>query len=165
MFFHGEPTCWLSFYWYPDWRYNQHLDKYTLWKCWVILGRTWLNIPSRLSNKKGKENSVISYLATTQSSCTAWKVSLFGVIPVRLFPHYYVSFRVQSKCGKIRTRITPNTDIFHELCNCLWIRILQWHFSTYSRSPSNKIFLRILSIFNRGYIIPILSSFLLSLFE
>ena len=26
---------------------------------------------------------------------------------------YRVSFRVQSKCGKMRTRITPNTDNFH----------------------------------------------------
>ena len=26
---------------------------------------------------------------------------------------YAVSLRVQSECGKIRTRKTPNTDIFH----------------------------------------------------
>ena len=26
---------------------------------------------------------------------------------------YSVSLRIQSKCGKIRTRITPNTDTFH----------------------------------------------------
>ena len=26
---------------------------------------------------------------------------------------YSVSFRIQSECGKMRTRMTPNTDIFH----------------------------------------------------
>ena len=26
---------------------------------------------------------------------------------------YGVSLRIQSECGKIRTRITPNTDTFH----------------------------------------------------
>ena len=34
---------------------------------------------------------------------TAWKVSIFAVILAR----------IQSECGKIRTRITPNTDTFH----------------------------------------------------
>ena len=28
---------------------------------------------------------------------------------------YGVSLRIQSKCGKIRTRKTPNTNIFHEV--------------------------------------------------
>ena len=28
---------------------------------------------------------------------------------------YFVSFRIQSKCGKIRTRKTPNTDFFHAM--------------------------------------------------
>ena len=36
-------------------------------------------------------------------SITAWKVSAFGVILIR----------AQSECGKIRTRITPNTDTFY----------------------------------------------------
>ena len=29
---------------------------------------------------------------------------------------YSVSLRIQSKCRKIRTRITPNTDTFHAVC-------------------------------------------------
>ena len=33
----------------------------------------------------------------------------FGLITER----YGVSLRIQSECGKIRTRKTPNTDIFH----------------------------------------------------
>ena len=37
------------------------------------------------------------------------------VIPVRIFPHsdwIWVSLRIQSKCGKMRTRITLNMDTF-----------------------------------------------------
>ena len=48
---------------------------------------------------------------------TAWKVSVFGVILVRIFKHSEwiprVSLRIQSECGKIWTRITPNTDTFY----------------------------------------------------
>ena len=44
---------------------------------------------------------------------TAKKVSVFGVILVRIFPHSdSASLHIQSKCGKIRTRITPNADTF-----------------------------------------------------
>ena len=51
----------------------------------------------------------------------AWNVSVIGVILVRIFSHsdwirrdtpYSVSFRIQSECRKIRTRITPNMDTF-----------------------------------------------------
>ena len=31
-----------------------------------------------------------------------------------------VSLRIQSECGKIQTRITPNTDTFHTTCYC-WL--------------------------------------------
>ena len=51
---------------------------------------------------------------------SAWKVSAFGVSLVRIFSafglnteKYGVSLRIQSECGKIRTRKTPNTDTFH----------------------------------------------------
>ena len=44
--------------------------------------------------------------------CTAWKVSVFGVILVRIFVHSHW-FRIQSECGKRQTKITPNTDTFH----------------------------------------------------
>ena len=36
---------------------------------------------------------------------TVWKVSVFGVILVR-----------NAECGKMRTRITPDTDTFYEVC-------------------------------------------------
>ena len=51
-------------------------------------------------------------------------MSVFGVIPVCIFLHLDwirrdgVSFRIQSKCGKIRTRVTSNMDTFHEVSIC-----------------------------------------------
>ena len=39
-------------------------------------------------------------------------MSVFAVILVRIFSHS-VSVRIQSEFGKMRTRITPNTDTFH----------------------------------------------------
>ena len=46
------------------------------------------------------------------------KVPVFGVILVRIFPHLDwirrdTSLCIQSKCGKTRTRITPNTNTFY----------------------------------------------------
>ena len=42
---------------------------------------------------------------TVLQSRTAWKVPVFGVFLVR----------IQSECWKMRTRKTPNTDIFHAI--------------------------------------------------
>ena len=42
-----------------------------------------------------------------------WKVSVFGVIVVRVFPHSD-SIR-KSECGKMRTRITPTRDTFYSV--------------------------------------------------
>ena len=51
---------------------------------------------------------------------TAWKMSVFSVFLIRIFPQfglnmerYSLSLRIQSECGKIRTSKTPNTDIFY----------------------------------------------------
>ena len=45
---------------------------------------------------------------------TAWKVSVFGVILV-VFPPWieYGEIRSKFQCGKMRTRIIPNTDTFY----------------------------------------------------
>ena len=64
-------------------------------------------------------------LLTNMLFATALKVSVFGVILVHIFPHseyglnterHGVSLSIQSKCGKMRTRITSNTDTFHSVC-------------------------------------------------
>ena len=46
---------------------------------------------------------------------TVWKVFVFGILLVRIFRIWteYGEIHIQSKCGKIRTRKTPNTDTFH----------------------------------------------------
>ena len=52
-------------------------------------------------------------------SSTAWKLSVFGIFLVRIFPYVdcirrdTVYLRIQSECGKIRTRKTPDMDIFY----------------------------------------------------
>ena len=50
-------------------------------------------------------------------------MSKYGVFAGPYFPafglnteRYGVSLRIQSKCGKMRTGITPNTDTFYALC-------------------------------------------------
>ena len=49
---------------------------------------------------------------------TAWRVSVFGV-SLAVFSRIWTEYRekrsvsVQSECGKMRTRKTPNTDTFH----------------------------------------------------
>ena len=54
---------------------------------------------------------------------TLFTVFVFWVILVRIFPHSdwiridTESFRVQSKCRKIHTRITSNTDTFYAVIN------------------------------------------------
>ena len=49
-----------------------------------------------------------------QKPDTAWKSSVFGVILVCIFPHSDL-IRIQSECGKMWTRITPNTDSFYAM--------------------------------------------------
>ena len=51
----------------------------------------------------------------------AWKVSVLGVCLVHIFSHLdwiygeirYGTFRIQSECGKIQTRKTPNMNTFY----------------------------------------------------
>ena len=57
-------------------------------------------------------NMIILYYLS--ASYAAWKVSEFRDILVRIFPHLdWISLRIQSECGKMWTRITPNTDTFY----------------------------------------------------
>ena len=54
---------------------------------------------------------------------TAWKVSVFGVILVRILPHsdwkhkINTSLCIQSECGKMRTRITLYKDTHNRQWN------------------------------------------------
>ena len=58
---------------------------------------------------------VINLLASSNISIainTAWRVFVFRVFLVRIFRHFSLSC-IQSECGKIRTRKTPNRDTFY----------------------------------------------------
>ena len=50
---------------------------------------------------------------------------VFGVYLVHTFPHSYL--RMQSKCGKIRNRKTPNIDTFPQ-CTLLFLWMKLTHF-------------------------------------
>ena len=103
---------------------------------WILLepGRPYKNFSSIfwsiLSNRNWKQNSKIksrksfalvlkiSTIVTKQLAYIALKMSVFGVFRVRIFSHLnwrqdFVSLRIQSKCSKMLTRKTPNTDTFY----------------------------------------------------
>ena len=63
---------------------------------------------------------------------TAWKISLFGIFLVR----------INSECGKIRSRKTPNTDTFHEVLvtRRKWCLKYAKIFSKYEKTDSNQQF-------------------------
>ena len=68
-------------------------------------------------------------------------MSVFGVILVRIFQHSdwirrdSLSLHIQSECGKIVTRITPNTDTFYAVL--IFTQHLQSFMTTFiSISPS-----------------------------
>ena len=65
---------------------------------------------SRQSPASHKADSLESQLK--YNICTAWKLSVFGVILVCKFPHSDW-IRRYTECGKILTRKSPNTDTFH----------------------------------------------------
>ena len=59
-------------------------------------------------------------MGPTRTGLTAWKVSVFGVFLVRIFPHSDwirkntpYSLCIQSKCGKMQTRKILNMGTFH----------------------------------------------------
>ena len=60
-------------------------------------------------------------LENEREKCTAWKVSIFGVFMVRIFPHL----------EWIRTRKTQNMDTFHTVLIprfCQWMEIISLSF-------------------------------------
>ena len=62
----------------------------------------------------------LRFKITLIAASTAWKMSVFGVILVCIFPHSdWIrgatpwSLRIQSECRKMWTRFTPNSDTFY----------------------------------------------------
>ena len=91
-----------------------------------------INILWQICNLRTHEH-ISAALKESYKKTTTWKVSIFGVFLVRIFPHLdwirrdtsYLpalspnagkilrSLRIQSECGKMRTRKYPTTDTFH----------------------------------------------------
>ena len=114
-----------------------HLKRFYHWEHSIFLycGASCVSIWSRTSNClpllqlgtfiAGQLTGVCIFWSIRLS--TARKVSIFGVIQVRIFPHSDWTRRdtesdIQSECGKIRTRITPNTDVFYT--GWVWVVVL-----------------------------------------
>ena len=95
--------------------------------------------------KSGLQKRRISFLSFFRKTNTTLKESVFGVIPVRIFPSLdwiqrdEVSLCVQSEYRKTRTRITPNTDNFHAVC---WLKAVDYF---HWKGPS-QMFDRVLNI-------------------
>ena len=68
---------------------------------------TWIKFGITQEHKM--VNAHVLYLQTIYNS-KAIEMSVFRVIPVR----------IQTECGKIRTRITPNMDTFHAVIFSIW---------------------------------------------
>ena len=71
---------------------------------------------------------------------------------------YSISLRIQSECGKMRTRITPTTDTFHALCSS--VECLQDSFCSSSPVDTGRK-LNVYKTFRRrsGRLLNILSTF------
>ena len=67
---------------------------------------------TRLVKKRYLRANHKSFTNVTLKSCNAQKMSVFGVILVR----------IQSECRKIKTRITPNTGTFHAVSKGIMAR-------------------------------------------
>ena len=72
---------------------------------------------------------------------TVWKVSVSGVFLVRIFLHSdwirRDTLRIQSKCGKIRARKTPNTDTFHAVLVTTYSQYFLVFCNKYCRIPES----------------------------
>ena len=74
-----------------------------------IAKKTFANRFLILSNDSLIFRILINVILTLRKKCPY--LPAFGLNTER----YEVSLRIQYKCRKIRTRITPNTDTFHEV--------------------------------------------------
>ena len=64
-------------------------------------------------------NKLLKYYADNKETSPTFTLSII----------YGVSLLIQSECGKIRTRITPNTDTFHA------VKVFISNFNVFSRLP------------------------------
>ena len=97
---------------------SRMVQNYSLQKSYEIIWNSWINMESVIifSQKVMQKNNV-----TLRKKCPHseffWSVFFptFGLNTER----FRVSLSIQPECGKIRTRKTPNTDIFYAVWVCL----------------------------------------------
>ena len=99
---------------------QQRNTKFDFYYQFSLLSETWIwDILFRVLTF-GKRNTYL----WIPNLFTAWKLSVFGVILIGISPHSdwirRVSLRIQSGCGKMRTRVTPNTDTFWTVILIQW---------------------------------------------
>ena len=71
-----------------------------------------------------------------------------------MFPLYSVSLRIQSECGKMRTRITPNTDTFYAVTTFSISKTKRYNKKYYPKSVTNET-----KITRRNIIVSALSKY------
>ena len=86
-------------------------------------------------------NLNLKWFALCRLIFTAWKVSVFRVFLVHIFPAFWV-LRIQSKCWKVWTRKTPNTDTF--------LAVSSARNTEFKRFNPNQILLKTLVILNKN---------------
>ena len=130
--------------------YNKNL-------CWwfKVLSDFCIGLISNLSKKKKKmvmreiinkhcsQRRAFSQNSSLLMNHTTWKMSIFGVFLVGIFPHSdwiqnSVSLCIQSECGKTQTRKTPSTDTFHAVLILIIAITL-----IYKRKVNNKTILKL----------------------
>ena len=90
----------------------------------LVMTNTLIDLSNKVCVPNGTEdlnlnvfNMIIGVNKSKTLTNTAWKVSVFGVILVGIFPYsdwiQRDTLHFQSECPKIRTRKTPNTGFFH----------------------------------------------------
>ena len=68
-------------------------------------------------DRKGAKEYFLWNFSAKLFLATPYKVSVFQVILVCIFPRVFAySVRMRENAGKMRNRITPNTDTFYVVC-------------------------------------------------
>ena len=95
---------------------------------------------SVFSHIRTEYGAIGSISQTTWRLCACLMISLrenclylefFWSVFSRIWTEYGISLRIQSKCGKIRTRKSSNTDTFHAVESLNMYIIFMWSFRCY----------------------------------
>ena len=130
--------CFITKFQYIAWNFTK---KELYYRCFCVDGCLLSFVHDSSVSCITRMFAFLEYFHNIYTRITAWKVSVFGVFLVR----------IQPKCGKIRTRKTPNTNTIHavDFCRRSKIRLtyIFWTFLEVHLSFERKI-RRILALVN-----------------